>query len=433
MTVRIKLALLYGIMFLAGAVALVGLSYQLVARNLPERTVVAASGNDVVLRAGKLLKAPDLSPSDRAVLSQIAALQPDKALAVAKSGAGDLSPATARALLSSLPTEVRGAALHQLLLQSSIALGVLAVVSFVVGWFVAGRVLRPLARITDTARRLSASNLDERIDLHGPDDELTRLAATFDAMLDRLAVGFEGQRRFVANASHELRTPLTIMAAELDVTLARRDASVAELRQMGATVRSAVGRSDRLITSLLALARVEQGLEVVEPTDLGAVAVEALERREAELTTAGLEVRTQLEPAVVVGDPGLLDRLVDNLLDNAIRYNIANGWVEITTATADDSVRLQVASSGARLAPDAVDGLFTPFRRLDARTGSQRGFGLGLSIVQAIAHAHRGSASAEALDSGGLQVTVRLARSTEPAAAHYTLKRHVQPCCEIWL
>jgi signal transduction histidine kinase len=417
MTVRVKLALLYGIMFLAGAVALVALSYQLVARNLPTQTVVAASGSDVVLRANKLLKTPGTSESDRAILAQIVTLPPDKALALANGSAAKLSPEVERSLLSSLPTEVRSAALHQLLVQSSIALGVLAVASFVVGWFVAGRVLRPLTRITDTARQLSASNLDERIDLRGPDDELTRLANTFDAMLDRLAGAFEGQRRFVANASHELRTPLTIMAAELDVTLARPDATIADLRRMGGTVRSAVGRSDRLITSLLALARVEQGLEVAEPADLAAVAAEVIERRSGELSDADLVLEATLDRAVVVGDPGLLDRLVDNLLDNAIRYNVANGWVHIRTKTAmDGKAFLEVASSGAVVAADAVEGLFEPFRRLDARTGSQRGVGLGLSIVKAIAGAHGGSASAEAVDAGGLRVTVLLPAAHAPVA-----------------
>ena len=278
MTVRVKLALLYGLLFLVAGAALVAISYQLVARNVPQQTVAAASGKDVVLRAGKLARTPDVSASDRAVLTVIEAAPPELALDVAKGSAAKLSPAVAQQLLAALPTQVRSDALHQLLVQSAIALGVMAVVSVGLGWFVAGRVLRPLTRITDTAQRLSASNLDERIDLDGPDDELTRLANTFDAMLDRLAAAFEGQRRFVANASHELRTPLTIIATELDVTLARPDAAVEDLRRMGDAVRAAVDRSDRLITSLLALARVEQGLDVTQATDLAAVARDASAR-----------------------------------------------------------------------------------------------------------------------------------------------------------
>ena len=406
MTVRVKLALLYGVLFLVAGAALLGISYQLVAHNLPEQTVAAASGSDVLLRAGKLAKTADVPASDREVLASIEALPPDKALEAAK--AAPLSAATARALLAALPTEVRSDALHQLLVQSAIALGVMAVVSVVLGWLVAGRVLRPVTRITETARRLSASNLDERIDLHGPDDELTRLADTFDAMLDRLAAAFEGQRRFVANASHELRTPLTIMATELDVTLARPDASVDELRHMGATVRTAVDRSDRLITSLLALAQVEEGLDVTQTTNVAVLAREALARHETQLAERGLDVQTQLEPVVVNGDPGLLDRLLDNLLDNAARYNVDNGWVRVTTRPEAGVVEVAVASSGRPIAAEEVDELFAPFRRLEARTGSQRGMGLGLSIVRAIARAHGGTATATPIDAGGLCVTVRL-------------------------
>ena len=221
----------------------------------------------------------------------------------------------------------------------------------------------------------------------------------------------EGQlrwRRFVANASHELRTPLTIIATELDVTLARPDAAVEDLRRMGDAVRAAVDRSDRLITSLLALARVEQGLDVTQATDLAAVARDASARHATELAEHALGVHTQLEPVVVDGDPGLLDRLLDNLLDNAIRYNVANGWVWITTRPDGGAAVLEVASSGTPIPADAVDELFAPFRRFDGRTGSQRGMGLGLSIVQAIARAHGGMAKATPIETGGLSVTVRL-------------------------
>src|SRR5262249_52778508 len=267
-----------------------------------------------------------------------------------KTVGASLSPASAEFLLAALPSQVRSDALHQQLVQSSIALGIVAVASVGLGWLVAGRVLRPVTRITDTAQRLAASNLDERIDLHGPDDELTRLANTFDAMLDRLAAAFEGQRRFVANASHELRTPLTIMATELDVTLARPDASVDDLRHMGATVRAAVDRSDRLITSLLALAQVDEGLELTQNTNVADLARDALARHETQLAERGLDVQTQLEPVVVNGDPGLLDRLLDNLLDNAARYNVDNGWVRVTTRPEAGIVELAVASSGRPIA-----------------------------------------------------------------------------------
>jgi signal transduction histidine kinase len=412
-TVRVKLALLYGLLFLIVGAGLVAVSYQLVRSNLPADKATQASGSDVILRAEKLAKTPNLSAGERAALDKLAATPADQAFfAVQKGGGLDLSPDIIRQLTASLPVTVRNDALHQLLVQSAIALGITTIIAIALGWIVAGRVLRPLTRITDTAQRLSASNLEERINLSGPDDELSRLANTFDAMLDRIAASFEGQRRFVANASHELRTPLTIMATELDVTLARPDATIDELREMGTTVRSAVDRSDRLITSLLALARVEEGLEVTTATDLAAIVTDTLARRADEITILDLHVATVLDPTVVVGDPGLLDRLVDNLVENAIRHNIDGGWIHIETHATDTGHQLEVASSGGLVPDDQADELFTPFRRLDGRTGGHRNMGLGLSIVRAIAHAHGGTASAAPIPGGGLRVTVRFDTST---------------------
>lgn len=406
MTVRLKLALLYALLFLIAGAALVAISYQLVAHNLPADKLREVSSQDVLLRAAKLSKDSSLSASDRAALAKIVAAAPADALAALKSNSVTLTPRTVEQLTAALPVNVRDDALHQLLLQSSIALGAMAMVSVALGWVVAGRVLRPVRRITATAQRMSPSNLDERIDLQGPNDELKRLSDTFDAMLDRLAASFEGQRRFVANASHELRTPLTIMGTELDVTLARPDASIDDLRQMGTTVRDAVDRSDRLVTSLLALARVEDGLEIAEATDLAGVATDAFERRAPELRASGLDVGTELDPVIVVGDPGLLDRLVDNLIENAARYNVQDGWIHVTTRQRDGSASIEVANSGPVVPADALGELFVPFRRLDGRATGQRGVGLGLSIVDAIARAHQGTATAEPLSGGGLRVTV---------------------------
>ena len=408
MTVRLRLALLYGLLFLVAGAALVGISYQLVSRNIPADKLAVASSQDVLARAAKLSTDRDVPAGERAVLAKLANAAPADALDEVRNGSLPLSARTVDQLTVALPVTVRSDALHQLLVQSLVALGIVTLASVVLGWFVAGRVLRPLRRITETADRLSASNLDERIDLQGPDDELTRLANTFDAMLDRLAASFEGQRRFVANASHELRTPLTIMATELDVTLARPDASVHDLREMGTTVRAAVDRSDRLVTSLLALARVEEGLEVTESVDLATVATEALARGADDATRAGLRVTTELRSCAVTCDPGLLDRLLDNLVENAIRHNVEGGWIHVTTRGHDgDASSIEVASSGRVVPPDAVDGLFVPFRRLDDRTGGQRSMGLGLSIVQSIANAHHASVHAEPIVGGGLRVTVR--------------------------
>jgi signal transduction histidine kinase len=267
------------------------------------------------------------------------------------------------------------------------------------------------------ARRLSASNLEARIDLDGPNDELTVLARTFDEMLDRLATTFEGQRRFMANASHELRTPLAIMATEIDVTLARPDASVAELRRMARTVRAAVDRSDRIIASMLTLASVERGVETATATDLADVVSDAWHRQATALAAAGVDVKASLSAAPVVGDPALLDRLVDNLIDNGILHNVAGGWLRLATRRIGDHVELDVASSGAIVTDAALDSVFLPFRRADRRTGSGRGVGLGLSIVLAIAQAHGGSATATAVPGGGLRVVVELPTPRDVRAA----------------
>ncbi|TML17919.1 MAG: HAMP domain-containing protein [Actinobacteria bacterium] len=408
MTARIRLALLYGLLFLAMGAALLAVSYKLVSHNLPAQRVEAVSGQDVLLRAANLSKFSDLSDSDRAVLSDIATMPPDFALSAAESRKGKLSPSTYEGLTLSLPIHVRRDALHQLLKQSVIVLGLTVLVSVVLGWIVAGRVLRPLTRITDTARRLTSSNLEARINLKGPEDELTRLAAAFDDMLDRLADAFEGQRRFVGNASHELRTPLTIMATELDVTMARPDATIDDLRRMGTTVRVALDRSDRLITSLLALALVEEGLEIERPTDLAMIAAESVERHKARIDEAKLTLTTELTEAIVVGDPGLLDRLTDNLVENAINHNTTNGWIRIRTARAHECAIFEIANSGTVVAEDDIETLFEPFRRLDGAHRSRHSVGLGLSIVRAIARAHGGSAFAQPGQGGGLVITTRI-------------------------
>jgi signal transduction histidine kinase len=416
MTIRVKLALLYGVLFMAAGVALVGISYQLVARRMPAAEVAEVSGKDVTLRAAKMAADPDFSALDRAALKTLSTMPPDQTLAALKTGAVELSADTQKQLTAALPVSVRADALHQLLVQSAWALGLMAVVSLVLGWFVAGRVLRPLARITDTARRLSASNLEARIDLDGPNDELTVLARTFDEMLDRLAASFDGQRLFVANASHELRTPLTIMATEIDVTLARPDASVADLRAMAVAVRAAVDRSDRIIESMLTLASVERGLETATATDLAEVVRDVWERRAAALAAADIEVSTSLSAAPIVGDPALLDQLVDNLVDNGIHHNVAGGWLRLATRRVGVHVELEVASSGATVADAALDSLFLPFRRADRRTGSGRGVGLGLSIVLAIAQAHGGSARATPVPGGGLVVVVEFPADGDASA-----------------
>jgi signal transduction histidine kinase len=290
-----------------------------------------------------------------------------------------------------------------------LVLGLMAVLSLGLGWLVAGRVLRPLQRITATAKRLSERTLDERIALQGPDDELKELADTFDRMLSRLDTAFDSQRRFAANASHELRTPLAISRTELELALEDPDASSAELRGMAGRVLDATERSEALIEGLLTLARSEQAPRVWEPADLAGVAAEALEHTQHEDAAAGLRVLSGLRPAPVEGDPALLGRMVANLVENAVRHNQPGGWLEVTTGVSDGRAFVQVANGGPIIPADQAESLFEPFRRLDGRVASTtRGAGLGLSIVRSVARAHGGDAHAGALPGGGLEVTVRL-------------------------
>jgi signal transduction histidine kinase len=298
-------------------------------------------------------------------------------------------------------------------------LGVLALTalgSLGLGWVVAGRVLRPLQRITATAKRLSERTLHQRIALDGPDDELKELADTFDRLLGRLDAAFDAQRRFAANASHELRTPLAISRTEVDVALADPATPNAELRAMAERVRDATGRSERLIEGLLTLAHSEQEPRVWEPVDLADTAALALEhtRRQDQDQAGqdgGLRLVTGLRPAPVAGDPALLERMVANLVENAVRHNQPPGWLEVATGTSDGRAFVQVANGGREIPPDQAESLFEPFRRLHGRVASAspvRGAGLGLSIVRSVARAHGGDAHAIALAGGGLQVTVRL-------------------------
>ncbi len=294
-----------------------------------------------------------------------------------------------------------------------LAIGVAGVIG---AYLVAGRALRPLHGVTAAARRLSGETLDQRIHYDGADDEVAELAATFDAMLDRIGTAFESQKRFVANASHELRTPLAVMRTEIDVTLADPDADVADLRRMGTVVRDASIRANALVESLLLLARTEaqagRRLARKVPADLSAGVASALSSMRQETSRLSLDVTTDLAPAPVVGDPGLLDRLAGNLIENAVRYNHLGGRIWVRTGADAAHACLIVGNTGFEVEPADVPGLFEPFRRGGRERTGARGSGLGLSIVRAVCDAHGGTVNAVALDGGGLEVTVRL-----PAAA----------------
>ena len=297
----------------------------------------------------------------------------------------------------------RDLTLSHLLEYSLITLALVIVLAAVLGWIVAGRALRPVHLITATARAASEHNLSARVALRGPRDELRELADTFDEMLSRLQAAFEGQQRFIANASHELRTPLAVMRTTVDVVLAKPDSTPGDLRGMAADVRAAVDHAEQLISALLILARNDRGLTVHEDVDLATAAEDVLD-------TADLRdrrVHTTLEPAVLSGDPVLTERLVANLIDNAVRYSTATGEIWISTAATAGRVQLIVANTGAVISSADAELIFQPFQRLDSRT-SHDGFGLGLAIVASVAAIHGGTATAQPRSGGGLSVTVTM-------------------------
>jgi signal transduction histidine kinase len=399
-SVRLKLTLLYGGLFLLAGAGLLAVNYALVRSQLtlPFGIRIESRGPGLPDTLGDapglvLMRAGAADGGDQFVA---AAPSPEAVAAVRREA-------------EAVRSELQAATLQQLLTQSGIALALMALVSVGLGWLVAGRVLRPLSAITATARRLEGSTLHERINLRGPQDELKELADTFDQMLGRLDAAFETQRRFVANASHELRTPLAIARTEVDVALADPETDPAELRAMAGRVLEANQRSERLIEGLLTLARSERQLRAGEPLDLAMAAADALEVVAPEVGRLGLRVSQVLGAAPVAGDRALLERLVANLVENAVRHNRPGGWVEVDTGRAGPTSVVRVANGGALIPPDQVATLFEPFRRLEAdRTGSDRGAGLGLSIVRSVATAHGGTTTAKALPDGGLEVRVEL-------------------------
>jgi signal transduction histidine kinase len=303
----------------------------------------------------------------------------------------------------------RALTLSHLLQYSLITLAMVVALAAILGWIFSGRALRPVHRITMAARAASEHNLSARVAPTGPRDELRELAETFDEMLGRLQAAFEGQQRFIANASHELRTPLAVMRATVDVVLGNPDSTPGDLRAMAEDIRTAVQHAEHLIGALLILARNERGLTVREEIDLATAAEDVLD-------TAGLgdrQVHATLEPAVISGDPVLAERLIANLADNAVRYNLPTGDVWISTRTVAGSSQLTVANTGPVVSPADAGRIFQPFQRLSDRT-SHDGSGLGLAIVASIAAIHGGSVTARPRADGGLTVTVTIPSALDP-------------------
>lgn len=318
----------------------------------------------------------------------------------------------AAVLTATVHRQAQGAVLST----AAVALPLLVAAAALLSWVLAGRALRPLHQVTATARRLSQESLAERIRLHGPRDEVRELADTFDTMLDRLQAAFDAQQRFVADASHELRTPLAVMRTEVDVSLADPDADVAELRRMGVVLRAATDRAEAMVAGLLVVARTRAtGLDVQEAVDVAALVPGAVQAVREEVVARRLRVQCQLVPLWTSGDPALLERVVGNLVENAVRHNHDDGWVLVRS----DAQSLVVSSSGARVDPGTVAQLFQPFRRGGAARTGHRGSGLGLAVVSAVVAAHSGTVHAEPIAVGGLAVTVTLPSRPPPQIAGY--------------
>jgi len=297
----------------------------------------------------------------------------------------------------------RDLTLSHLLLYSLLTLGAVIALAAILGWIFSGRSLRPVHRITAAARAASEHNLSARVALQGPHDELSELAETFDEMLSRLQSAFESQRQFIANASHELRTPLSVMRTTVDVVLTNPDSTPDDLRGMGRDIRAAVDHAEHLIGALLILARSERGLTVREEVDLATVAEDVVDTADI----GDRRLHATLDPAVISGDPVLAERLIANLIDNAVRYNTSAGDIWISTRTVAAATQLTVDNAGQIISPADVDRIFQPFQRLNDRT-SHDGSGLGLTIVASIAAIHGGAATAIPRKDGGLSVTVRI-------------------------
>ncbi|NUS83446.1 MAG: HAMP domain-containing histidine kinase [Streptomyces sp.] len=405
-SLRARLTLIYGGLFLAAGVVLLGVTYALFNQQL------AGGGLKIYARNVKS-DGPATGPPQNQVIT----------------GDGDvLTDKTAQKWVKDERDRVNAAATTSLIAQGGLALLVVGGVAAGFGWLAAGRVLAPLHRVTDTARRIASApaadrGLHERIALRGPDDEVKDLADTFDTMVERLDRSFDGQRRFVANASHELRTPLTLGRALVEVAMHRRTASE-DVKQLGENLLEINARHERLITGLLLLASSENEITERAPVDLADVVDHVVGQTAREAEAARITVTQETAPAPTTGDALLLERLVHNLVENGIRHNTPDGGgdsggrrVRVACRARDDGrIEVEVDNTGPAVPPYELPALFEPFRRLGTdRLVTAKGAGLGLSIVRSIARAHGGEVTARPREGGGLTVTVTLPAQAEAA------------------
>jgi signal transduction histidine kinase len=421
-TVRWRLTLLYGALFLVSGVALLAITYTLV----DNAAVFPQGPRFSFIRGRPIVNLERVTAPSNTVRSTPSPANV-KAQTLASQTAAAAVPTTIKGFPRTLPPPIqrllrttegqkalgdvfitqRVADLHQLIIESAIALALMAILSTALGWVVAGRVLRPLRTMTTATQEISEENLNRRLAMSGPPDELRQLADTIDGLLARLEGAFDAQRRFVANASHELRTPLTAVRALLEMVLSDPHATVATFRATCEQVLEESEQEEQLIDALLTLAQGQRGIDHAETFDLAAVVREVMGSREGAAAASDLTVSRSLEPAMISGDARLVARLVANLVDNAIGHNAPGGRLSVRVRSTDTAT-LTVTNSGPVVPPEAVERLLQPFQRMTGdRTRHHDGLGLGLSIVAAVADAHTAALNVNAPPEGGLDVSVR--------------------------
>jgi signal transduction histidine kinase len=406
--VRARLTVLYALLFLVAGASLLALTYGLVAGSLP---AASTSAKDYSVHNARLLAVCKQQPS----LKQSSPKQPspkripDSVLKQCKQ--------VFAAGASAASQNQRDQTLGTLLLVSLIGLGVVTIISGGLGWIVAGRVLAPIRTITETARRASELHLGDRLALTGPADELKELADTFDEMLERLDAAFASQKRFVANAAHELRTPLTAMRTTVEVTLSKPERTPEQLEAMATRVRRSIERAEATIDALLTLAVSERGPASHELVDLATATEDALDAASAVITRLQLTVDTTLEPVQTSGDPVLLERMIANLVDNAVRHNHPGGSIQVRTGESNGAAFFGIANTGPFVPEATLPSLVEPFGRAEQRSSPAEGVGLGLSIATAISAAHGATLITRSRPAGGLEVSIALPRSGGAASA----------------
>jgi signal transduction histidine kinase len=408
--------LLYGGMFLVCGVALLAVTYVLVSQQITGGVGIELNGGGGGGKGPPSGSGTNQRPHPTIPLPRPTLTLPNLPPAIRQI----MNSSAGREFLRLVETQQQVTELHQLEIESGVALAIMVVIAAALGWVIAGRVLRPLRTITTATQRISEENLHERLALAGPPDELRQLADTIDGLLARLEAAFEAQRRFVASASHELRTPLTTMRTALDVAIAKPQlSSQPQVRALDASLREDLDQADRLLESFLVLARAQhRALGAETSASLTQIVGDALASRDGLIAAKQIELRRTVGSAGVTGSPTLLARMVDNVIDNAVRHNQPSGLINVTCETDLDTARLIVESAGPVLDQEAVAQLAEPFRRLGAeRTGSQDGHGLGLSIVAAIAAAHGGKLRLYAREQGGLGAEITLPAAPDPQPA----------------